>query len=87
LSATEPFFGVGLQCGNWAFEAEWPDGSIELIDTFSDYFEALNWVSNQAAAWIIGRKSAKLSKALCKIKSCETVCARYCEWHPLRHTR
>jgi hypothetical protein len=53
MSATEPFFCVVLRgAGEWAIEAEWPDSSIELIDTFSDYFEALNWVSNQAAAWI-----------------------------------
>jgi hypothetical protein len=45
-------FCIVLRDGaRWAVEAEWPDGSIELVETFGDYFDALNWVTNKAAAW------------------------------------
>ena len=33
-------------------EAEWPDGTIEQIDTFKTRFEALNWVNNRSKAWL-----------------------------------
>jgi hypothetical protein len=52
MSTSQPFFCVVLHDSDkWVIEAEWPDGSIEPIDTFSEHFEALNWITNQAAAW------------------------------------
>jgi hypothetical protein len=36
----------------WTIEAEWADGTIEIVETFADYFEALRWLSTQASAWI-----------------------------------
>lgn len=58
MSAAEPFFCIVLRDGaKWAVQAEWPDGSIELVEMFSDYFCALNWVTNKAAAWLDERRT------------------------------
>jgi hypothetical protein len=35
---------------------EWPDGTIEQINTFKAHFEALNWVNNLSEAWLQERK-------------------------------
>jgi hypothetical protein len=52
MSKSQPFFSVMLYgSGKWVIQAEWPDGSIESVDTFSEHFEALNWITNEAAAW------------------------------------
>jgi putative ABC transport system substrate-binding protein len=41
MSTSQPFFCVVLHDSDkWVIEAEWPDGSIEPIDTFSEHFEA-----------------------------------------------
>ena len=41
----KPFFCVILRDGElWQVEAEWPDGTIELIDKFKAHFEALHWI-------------------------------------------
>ena len=59
LSAADPFFCVVLRdAARWAVEAEWPDGSIELVEIFNDYLDALNWLTNKAAAWIEQRMPA-----------------------------
>ena len=51
--AHKPIFCVILRDGEeWAVEAEWPDGTIEQIDTFKAHFEALNWVNNRSKAWL-----------------------------------
>jgi hypothetical protein len=48
-----PIFCVVLKDGElWQVEAEWPDGTIELIDKFKAHFEALHWVTTCSAAWI-----------------------------------
>jgi len=57
LSAADPFFCVVLRDA-WAVEAEWPDGSIELVETFGDYFDALNWLTNKAVDWVQQRMPA-----------------------------
>lgn len=60
MSTTQPFFSVVLhRNGEWVIEAEWPDGSIEPIDTFGEHFEALNWITNRAAAWTEQRARSK----------------------------
>jgi hypothetical protein len=60
MSATQHFFCVVLRDGaKWAVEAEWPDGSIELVEMFSDYFYALNWLTNKATAWLDQRTRAR----------------------------
>jgi hypothetical protein len=55
--AEKPIFCVVLSNGeHWAVEAEWPDGTIEHIDTFKAHFEALNWVNNQSEVWLQTQK-------------------------------
>jgi len=52
----KPIFSVVLNDGNqWSVEAEWPDGTIERIDTFKAHNEAVNWLSRQSQAWLEGR--------------------------------
>ena len=54
--ARKPVFCVILRDGQqWAVEAEWPDGTIEQIDTFKAHFEALNWVNDLSEAWLQDR--------------------------------
>jgi hypothetical protein len=33
-------------------EAEWPDGTIEKIETFKHEYEAADWISNQSESWL-----------------------------------
>ena len=55
--ARRPIFSVILRDGEgWAVEAEWPDGTLEQIDTFKAHFEALNWVNNRSEVWLQERK-------------------------------
>ena len=35
----------------WAVEAEWPDGTLERINTFNDPSSATDWISTQSEAW------------------------------------
>jgi len=53
IAARRPIFCVVLRDGeNWVVEAEWPDGTIELIDAFKAHFAATSWVSTQSEAWL-----------------------------------
>jgi hypothetical protein len=55
--ARKPIFCVVLSDSQqWTVEAEWPDGTIEQIDTFKRHFEAIDWVRNQSEVWLQGRK-------------------------------
>jgi hypothetical protein len=53
MVAQKPLFCVVLSDGQrWSVEAEWPDGTIEQIDTFRLHFEAVNWLSTQSESWL-----------------------------------
>jgi hypothetical protein len=53
VAAQKPIFCVVLREGElWQVEAEWPDGTIEVIDKFKAHFEALHWITTLSAAWI-----------------------------------
>ena len=53
MMSRKPIFCVVLRDGElWQVEAEWPDGTIDLIDKFKAHFEALHWIRNHSAAWI-----------------------------------
>jgi hypothetical protein len=57
LVAQKPLFHMVLSDGDrWFVEAEWPDGTIEQIDTFGRHIEAVNWVSTQSESWVRERK-------------------------------
>jgi hypothetical protein len=45
----KPVFCVVLSDGErWSVEAEWPDGTIEYVDTFGGYSDAVNWISTRS---------------------------------------
>jgi hypothetical protein len=49
----KPIFNVVLHDGDlWTVEAEWPDGTIEQVETFKAYFDALHWMNAQSDAWL-----------------------------------
>ena len=53
MSVGEPFFCVVMRDrARWTIEAKWPDGTMEVVETFTHYFEALRWLSTQTSAWI-----------------------------------
>ena len=53
-----PLFCVVLGDGaTWSVQAEWPDGTIEHVDTFKAHFEAADWVSTRSEAWIQKRQT------------------------------
>jgi hypothetical protein len=49
IVAQKPLFHVVLGDGErWSVEAEWPDGSIEQINTFKHHHEAVDWLNAQS---------------------------------------
>jgi hypothetical protein len=53
MSAAEPFFCVVMHHERrWTIEATWPDESVEVAETFADYFESLGWLGPEASAWV-----------------------------------
>jgi hypothetical protein len=56
MTAAEPFFCVVMHHERkWTIEATWPDESVEVAETFADYFEALGWLGLKASAWVAKR--------------------------------
>ena len=54
--AQKPTFCIVLGDGdNWSVEAEWPDGTIEKVDSFKRHFEAVNWLRTRSEAWWMER--------------------------------
>jgi hypothetical protein len=41
----------------WAVEAEWPDGTLERINTFNDHSSATDWITTQSDVWLEGRRT------------------------------
>ncbi len=59
VAMVKPVFCVVLTDGpQWSVEAEWPDGTIEQIDTFKGHFDAVKWVSTRSETWLRERTSA-----------------------------
>jgi hypothetical protein len=64
MSAAEPFFCVVMHHERkWTIEATWPDKSVEVVETFADYFEALRWVGLEASAWVEKRLALQQVRA------------------------
>ena len=60
MSTAAPFFCVVSRgSSERTIEAEWPDGTAEIVETFADCFEALRWSGTQCAAWIDQRLTVK----------------------------
>jgi hypothetical protein len=52
----KPIFCIVLGDGErWSVEAEWPDGTIERIDTFNAHLDAVHWVNTLSKAWLQDR--------------------------------
>jgi hypothetical protein len=49
----KPIFCIVLSDGeNWLVEAEWPDGTIEPVDTFEGHSAAVDWLSTRSESWL-----------------------------------
>ena len=65
LSAERPIFYVILSDRDeWAVEAEWPDRTLERVNTFKDYLAATDWVATQSEAWLHARQIQRISMEL-----------------------
>ena len=63
--AAKPIFCIVLADDDrWAVEAEWPDGTIERVDTFETYFDAMNWITTRSDEWVRGRPDKWLTPVL-----------------------
>jgi hypothetical protein len=61
----KPIFNIVLRdCEQWIFEAEWPDGTIEQVETFKAYFDALAWLTTQSDAWLRQRALPRHARGL-----------------------
>jgi len=59
-----PFFCVVLSDGtHWSLEAEWPDGTIEQVETFKGQAEAVDWLTTRSEAWLASRSAVGGSEA------------------------
>jgi hypothetical protein len=59
MELIKPIFSLVLSDGQrwsveagWSVEAEWPDGTIEQVNTFKGYFEAASWLQTQSEPWL-----------------------------------
>jgi hypothetical protein len=53
MALIKPIFCLVLSDGQrWSVEAEWPDGTIEQVNTFKGYFEAASWLQTQSEPWL-----------------------------------
>ena len=60
----KPLFCVVLSEGpHWAVEAEWPDGTIEHVDTFKAHLDAKKWVRTQSELWLQDREPSNQNAA------------------------
>lgn len=53
MIAEKPVFHVILtDRDEWAVEVEWPDGTLERINTFKAHILATTWVATQSDVWL-----------------------------------
>jgi hypothetical protein len=50
-------------------EAEWPDGTIEIVSTFKAGLDALDWVKRRSAAWMAERADGAPAERTCSAKA------------------
>lgn len=53
----KPIFLIVKAGGKWSVEAEWPDGTIEMVKSFQAELEALDWLSWQSQTWLEWRRA------------------------------
>ena len=44
----------------WVVEAEWPDGTLEFVNTFKDHASAAYWISARSKTWDGGTEDCLL---------------------------
>jgi hypothetical protein len=58
-----PFFCIVLRGDRaWTIDAEWPDGTIEEIETFDGRLDAVKWLCNQTEEWLRERNDLCVPK-------------------------
>jgi hypothetical protein len=50
------FYVVLTDHDRWAVEAEWPDGTLERVDTFKEHWSATDWIADQSDTWVKVRR-------------------------------
>ena len=51
--AEKPLFHVSLSDRDeWVVEAEWPDGTLERVNTFKNHSAAAHWIATESEAWL-----------------------------------
>jgi hypothetical protein len=64
-TAEKPIFHIILiDRDEWAIEVEWPDDTLERVNTFRDHSAAAHWVAAQSEAWLHVLKIQKISSEL-----------------------
>jgi hypothetical protein len=54
---SKPIFFVVKTNSNWTIQAEWPDGTVEEIKTFTRELQALDWLTWQSQTWLAWRET------------------------------
>jgi hypothetical protein len=53
MALIKPIFCLVLSDDQrWSVEAEWPDGTIERVNTFKGHLEAASWLKTQSESWL-----------------------------------
>jgi hypothetical protein len=61
MTARRPIFHLILSDGDqWVVEAEWPDGTLESVNTFKDHASAAYWISARSETWDGGTEDCLL---------------------------
>ncbi len=55
------FYVVLIDHDRWAVEVEWPDGTLERVDTFGEHSLAAYWVATQSQSWLDVRRPFNFS--------------------------
>lgn len=64
-NAEKPIFHVILSDRDqWVVEAEWPDGTLERVQTFQNHSTAANWVATQSEAWLQLQRISEVARSL-----------------------
>jgi hypothetical protein len=54
-SAKPTFHIILSDRDQWAVEAEWPDGTLERVQTFEHHWLAQAWIAAQSETWLLTR--------------------------------
>ena len=43
----------------WCVQARWPDGNTEIVTGFETQYDALNWIREKSANWVVEKLMAR----------------------------